>query len=264
MKWFFNQFLGEPLFGDVLWNKPENRRYAGKLLIVGGQAQSFAGLARAFAAAMKAGIGSARVALPDSTRKALGKGFLEAEFLPSTPSGSFAVSSLAGLLESAEWADGVLLAGDFGRNSETAILLEKFTSEYHGLLVVAGDCIDYFIGSKEVLMQRPSTVSAASFSQLQKLGRNIGIETPLLHGMDLLKAGEVLASWPAAEGVGFLTEHENQIVVSCQGRVSATKAAKKTVQLDELAAYAAVWAIQQSSKPFEALCTAVYDWLMAE
>src|SRR5260221_160024 len=112
----------EPLFPDLLWSRPENKRHAGKLLIVGGNANGFATPARAYSAAAKAGIGTAKVLLPAALQKTLGKSFAEAEFALSTPSGSFSRQALDSLLDSANWADGVLLAGDFGRNSETAIL----------------------------------------------------------------------------------------------------------------------------------------------
>jgi hypothetical protein len=88
-----------------------------------------------------------RVLLPSATKKLVSQVFPEAEFAPSTPSGSFAREALGQLLDSADWADGVLLAGDFGRNSETAILLESFAQKYKGQLTVAQDGIDYFLHS---------------------------------------------------------------------------------------------------------------------
>ena len=51
---------GEPLFPDLLWSRPENRQFAGKLLIMGGNAHGFAAPAEAYAHAEKAGIGVAR------------------------------------------------------------------------------------------------------------------------------------------------------------------------------------------------------------
>src|SRR5438105_2493778 len=131
----------EPLFPDVLWNRPENKRHAGKLLIVGGHQQSFSTVSEAYAAATKAGIGTARVILPDKLQKMLSGLFPEAEYAPSTHIGSFSRQALDSLLEAAEWADGVLLAGDFGRNSETAVLLESFIEKYKDLLALAGDSL---------------------------------------------------------------------------------------------------------------------------
>src|SRR5437868_284792 len=119
----------EPLFPNILWSRPENKRYAGKLLIIGGHKQSFNDVSAAYSAALKAGIGTVRVILPDSLQKMLAKVFPEAEYAASTPIGSFSRQALGSLLDAADWADGVLLAGDLGRNSETAILLEAFVEK---------------------------------------------------------------------------------------------------------------------------------------
>jgi NAD(P)H-hydrate repair Nnr-like enzyme with NAD(P)H-hydrate dehydratase domain len=91
---WFKQTPDKPLFADLLWSKPENRLHAGKLLIIGGNKHLVAAPGVAYSAAQKAGIGACRVILPDSTKRMVGKVFPEAEFAPSTPSGSFARESL--------------------------------------------------------------------------------------------------------------------------------------------------------------------------
>src|SRR5687768_15187893 len=111
------QSVAKPLFADLLWSRPENRQSAGKLLIIGGNAHGFAAPAQAFNSSLKSGVGVVKVLLPDVLRKMV-KAFLpEAEYGPSTPSGSFSQQSLATALELAAWADGVLIAGELGRNS---------------------------------------------------------------------------------------------------------------------------------------------------
>src|ERR1700761_6222741 len=112
----------QPLFGDLLWSRPENKAFAGKLLIVGGNKFGFVDPAEAFSEAEKAGIGVVQMLLPDSLRPFVGRTFTAGELAPSTPSGSFAQTALAQLLALSNWADGVLFPGDLGRNSETAIL----------------------------------------------------------------------------------------------------------------------------------------------
>src|SRR3982750_2547854 len=115
--YWHKQTAEKPLFPDMLWSRPENKRQAGKLLVVGGNVHGFAAAATAYAEAGKAGIGTARVLLPDSLQKTVGRVLEAGEYAPSTPSGSFSQRALAELLEMASWADGTLLAGDFGRNS---------------------------------------------------------------------------------------------------------------------------------------------------
>src|ERR1700749_1211633 len=116
--YWHKQTTDKPLYPELLWSRPENKRFAGKLLIIGGSLHGFTAPAQAYAEALKAGIGSARVLLPDALQKTIGTVLEAGEFAPSTPSGSFSKQALAEALELSQWADGVLLAGDFDRNSE--------------------------------------------------------------------------------------------------------------------------------------------------
>ena len=55
------QAPGTPLFPDIEWSKPEQRNFAGRLGIVGGNTLGFAGVAEAYSIARDAGLGQARV-----------------------------------------------------------------------------------------------------------------------------------------------------------------------------------------------------------
>lgn len=248
---WLRQSRDKPAFPDVLWSRPENRRHTGKLMIAGGHAQSFSAPSKALLAASKAGAGTVRVLLPNSLQKTVGKAFPEAEFAASTPIGSFSRQALEPFLDLASWSDAVLLAGDFGKNSETAILLDDFIGRYTGGLSLYGDSIDYFISSPNKLNERESTVVIATFSQLQKLAAPYAV---LRQTADLAQIINVLSDWSSLIKLEVITEHSGQIIVSCAGRVSTTPGAFDS----DLAAYASVWRLQQPEKPFEALTTAVY------
>ena len=253
----------EPLFPDLLWSKPENKRQAGKLLIAGGNLHSFAAPAAAYAAAVKAGIGSVKVLLPDSLKSQIGHfqgPALEIEFGGSTPSGSFARTVLAKLLEEAERANGVLLAGDFGHNSETAIVLDSFMDKYEGQVTVAGDALDYFLGSNSRILSRKNTLSVINLGKLQKLVKNNGSSAAVRHSMGLHELVTFLNQWLTADKY-LITKHQEQHVVAANGQVSSTKAKEDNNWQVELAAYVSVWLLQNLQKPFEAITTAVCDYL---
>jgi ADP-dependent NAD(P)H-hydrate dehydratase / NAD(P)H-hydrate epimerase len=248
---WLRQTRDKPAFPDVLWSRPENRRHAGKLMIAGGHAQSFSAPSKAFMAAAKAGAGTTRILLPNSLQKTVGKAFPEAEFAASTPIGSFSRQALEPFLDLAAWSDGVLLAGDFGKNSETAVLLDDFVSDYSGELSLCGDAVDYFITSPDKLTERNSTVVIATFSQLQKLASPYAV---LRQTADLAQVVKVLSDWGSLNKLEIVTEHSGQIIAACDGRVSTTPGDFN----QDLAAYASVWRLQQPEKPFKALTTAVY------
>jgi len=166
--YWLKQSPEKPLYGDLMWSRPENKLHAGKLLIIGGNLHGFASPAEAYEEAQKAGIGTARVILPNKLQKTVGKIFTAGEYAPSTPSGSFAVQALAELLDMAAWSDGVMLASNFGRNSETAILLEQFIEKYTGQLTLAGDSVDYFLSEPVRLLARPETTLILNFESASK------------------------------------------------------------------------------------------------
>lgn len=253
---WLKQTKDTPLFGDLLWSRPENRVARGKLLAVGGNAHSFVALSEAFAAANKAGAGSIRAVAPDALEKTLAKVFPEAEFAPSTLSGSFARASLAVLLDQASWADGVLLAGDFGKNSETAIVLESLISKYQGGLTLVSDSLDYFAQDSSILMQRPNTALVGQLAQLQKLAGGYAL---LKHSMDLNQLVGALNKWTAQVQAVVVTYHAGQITVSFAGRSATTQCPE--VDFIKLAAFVSVWQLQQLDQPFEAAVTATYDIL---
>jgi len=252
------QTADQPLFPDMLWSRPENKARAGKLLVIGGNVHGFAAAGEAYNQALKAGIGSVRVLLPDRLQKTVSKLFPEAEFAPSTPSGSFGRQALAELLDLSAWADGVLLAGDFGRNSETAILLEQFSQKYSGQLTLTKDALDYFTATPKVLISRRETLLVLSFAQLQKLAIKTGLTKAFTFEMGLVQLMDSLHEFTEQHPVALTVKHLENICVAFAGQVSSTKVNDdKDIWRVPTAAHAATWWLQSPAKPFEALATSL-------
>lgn len=256
--YWHRQTQGEPLFPDLVWSKPENKRQAGKLLVIGGNAHGFAAPAEAYTAAEKAGAGTVRVGLPDSLQKTVGATFPVGEFAPSTPSGSFSKRALGELLNMAQWSDAVLLAGDFGHNSETAVLLEKFAQDYDGLLTLTQDSIDYFTSAGDSVVRRPKTLLALSFAQLQKLAAGAHFTAPFTFDMDMLHLVDTLHDFTRQFSAHVIVKHLPTVFAAADGQVSTTKLEKDMeIWRVRTAADAAVWWMQNPDKPFEALTTSL-------
>ena len=117
---------GQPLFSATAWNKPEQRTQAGRLGIIGGNKLGFAGVASAYSAARTAGVGEVRVLLPQALQSSLPPSMVEATFAPSNTSGSLARDAISQMRALGAWAGMILLAGDAGRSSETAITYDDF------------------------------------------------------------------------------------------------------------------------------------------
>lgn len=258
--YWHKQTADDPLFPDLLWSRPENRAHAGKLLIIGGNQYGFAAPAEAYSAAMNAGVGAVRVLLPQAIKKAAGKLLPDLEFAASTPSGSFASGALGELLSQATWADMVLLAGDLGRNSETAAMLEAFVQKHSGPLTITQDAVDYFRNYADKVLKRSDACLVLSFEQLQKLATNVGYPQAFTLSMGLVRAVEVLHEFTQVFSAHIITKLNETLIVASGGQVS-TAAADPGLEIWRVktATRASVWWLQNPIKPFEALTTSLID-----
>ena len=250
----------KPLFPELEWSRPETKSQAGKLLIIGGNSQGFAAPAEAYGLAEKAGAGYVRVLLPESLRKSVGKLFPEADFAPSTPSGSFATQALAEFCDASLWADAVLFPGDISRNSETTVLLENFFEKYHGQVTLTKDVADLFCLEPLAVLHRPNTLLVLAMGQLRRLGTNAHFPRAFTSEMGLVQLVENLHEFTKRFSLSITTKHQGHYIVATNGQVSTTPI-KTEAPLWRLstAAKASVWWLQTPAKPFEALTTAVHS-----
>lgn len=252
------QQVGKPLFPSLEWSRPENRLHAGKLLIAGGNMHGFAAPAEAYNESLSAGIGRSKVLLPSAVQKVIGGLIEDGEFTPSTPSGSFSRQALADLLQWTQWADGVLFAGDMGRNSETAIVIESFLQKSEKPAVFTKDAVDYITSAPQAALVRPNTTLVLSFSQLQRLAVSAKSERAITFSMDLLHLVEWLHVFTERHAPNIVVKHLDTILVGVNGEVSTTKLAKDLpLWRVKAASNCAVWWIQNQGKVFEALTSAI-------
>lgn len=239
----------QPLYPDLLWSRPENKTQAGKLLIIGGNVQSFAAVGESYSEAIKAGVGTTRVLLPDALQKTVSKIFVGAQYAPSTPSGSFSREALAIALDNALWADAILLAGDFGRNSESSIMLEQLVRKYSGKVCLTKDAVEYFAGQATDLLNRQDTLLVLSFAQLQKLAVNAKFPKAFTFSMDLLRLVDTLHEFTEKFTGSIIVRHLDNILISTEGQVTSTKAStEQKIWRVETAAKATVWWLQNPNK----------------
>lgn len=256
--YWLRQTHDEPLFPELLWSRPEHKQFAGKLAVIGGNLHGFAAPAEAYGESMRAGVGLTRVLLPEAVKRLVGSLFETIEFAPSNMSGSFSQKALAEWLNLAMWSDGVLLAGDLGRNSETAIVLEKFIMKYRGTLIITKDAADYAIPLTNTILNRPGTSWVVSMAQLQKLGIQAGTTHAITLDMDLLRLVEALHILTSEHPCTIVTKHHDTLYVAHEGRVSTTKLrTDMPIWRVKIAAHTAVWHIQNPTKPFEAATCAM-------
>jgi hypothetical protein len=256
---YWLQQTSAPLFPDIVWSRPENKMTAGKLLIIGGNAFGFSAPATAFSAATKAGIGSVRILMPSGLQKVVGH-LPDAFFAPQNPSGSFSKRALDEMLLHSSWSDGVLLAGELGRNSETAVTLETFAKKYAGLLTVTKDAVDYFLHDPTLLTQRERTCVVLSMEQLQKLGIRAGRQTAITLSMNNSALAEWLHDFTTDYRLCVVTLHNKHFFVACGGTVASSPVTNDSkIWRVETAARASVFWLQTPTKPVEAIETSFLE-----
>jgi NAD(P)H-hydrate repair Nnr-like enzyme with NAD(P)H-hydrate dehydratase domain len=258
MDYWKKQTSEKPLYGDLMWDKPERKDQAGKLLIIGGNLHGFASPAKAYVYTNDAGVGDLRIALPQSLASALKTFWTNAVFCPATPSGSFSHDALDLVLQNALWADGIMLAGDFGRNSETSILLEKLSSSYSGLFGVTRDGLDYFTNNPALLLDRPNTLIVGSFAQIQKLCIQYGFDVPITFSMDLMHLVGALHVLTSKVQACIVLTFQHTFIVAYKGEVSTTPdTSQNEIWRLETTAKAIVNMLHYPAKYFQAATQAV-------
>lgn len=252
------QTAGTPLFPDMEWNRPEQKSQAGRLGIIGGNKLGFAGVAEAYQAASRAGAGSIRVLLPDVLKKTIPPVITDTVFAPTNLSGSLSKDALADMSAIGQWADGVLLIGDAGRSSETAIVYEQFITDYSGPLTITRDAVDLVKNSAQALVDRPSTLLVVSFAQLQKLFQSVHYPKILTFSMQLAHLVEALHKFTITYPVSIVTLHKDSLIIAADGAiVTSPWSEPMAIWRGSTAASASTYWLWSPTKPLQAVSTSL-------
>ena len=216
------QTSAKPLFPDIDWGKPEQRSQAGRLGIIGGNKLGFAGVGDGYGLAVAAGVGEVRVLLPDVLKKAIPATITDTIYGATNPSGSLAAGAITEMKTMGQWATGILMIGDAGRNSETAIVYEEFIQTYHGPLTITRDAIDLVKHSSQVVVERPDTLLVMSFGQLQKLFQAVYYPKVMTFNMQLTSCIEALHKFTITYPVAISVLFKDQLLVASGGEVTST------------------------------------------
>ncbi len=219
MNYWQKQTAESPLFPDVEWNKPERRDQAGRLGILGGSSLSFAAVADSYAIAKDTGAGEIRVLLPDALRRTVPASMVDVTFGATTPSGGLAADAKMEVNALGNWADELLLCGDAGKNSQTAILYEELVTTYDKPIILTRDAVDLLQNSAEMVLDNPHVIFVLSFAQLQRLFRAVYYPKMLAFSMQLAQFVETLHKFTITYPVTIVTLHANQLVIAHGGDI---------------------------------------------
>lgn len=250
------QDASTPLFPDIEWNKPEQRGMSGKLGVIGGSKLGFAAVGEAYGVATDAGVGAIHAVLPDVLKRAVPPTIPDVLFAASNPSGGLARGALAELNALGEWAQGIVLIGDAGGNSETAILYDDFIRHYSGQLTITRDAFDLIKQTLDTTVEREHTLFVVSFAQLQTLFRSVYYPKILTFSIQLQQLVEALHKFTITYPVTIMTFHQEQLIVAKNGQVVTTPWNNPmAIWKGSVATRAASYWLWSPSKPLEATAT---------
>ena len=252
--YWHKQTAEKPLYPDIEWSKPQQRSQSGRLAIIGGNNLGFAGVAEAYQLTLKTGVGEVRVLLPDALKKNIPASMTEVIYGATNPSGSLSRDAITQMKATSDWATGVLLIGDAGRNSETAILYENFIHEYKGPLTITRDAIDLIKNSSSALVERPNTLLVASFAQLQKLFQAVYYPKVLTFSMQLTNLVEAIHKFTISYPISIAVFHKDTLLIASGGEVTTTPwDDPMKIWRGATASNAAVYWLWNPSKPLESV-----------
>lgn len=208
-----------PLFPEVDSWPPEQKRFAGKLLLIGGNKGSFFAVANAMQMAVKRGVGEVRVVMPKSLKGKV-PSMPEIIFAEAEASGAFGKLALSEILLQAAWADAVVVVGELGRNAETSVMMAEFLKICDKPIYLMRDAVD--AAAADVmnwsLNETPVTL-LATVPQLQKLLRTMYYPKMITLSMPTNQLVETLHKFTLSFEMTIMTFRNEQIIMAQNGEV---------------------------------------------
>ena len=248
------------LYPDIAWSKPEQRSLAGKLGIIGGNKLGFMSVAESYSTALTVGAGEVKALLPDVLRKTIPSVITDTVFAPTNPSGSLSKDALNDMLALGAWSSGILLIGDAGRNSETAIVYEQFLQKYSGPVTITRDAVDLIKSGNQDLVDRPYTTMILSFAQLQKLFQSVYYPKILTFSMQLTHLVEAVHKFTITYPITIAVLHKEMLIVANEGNVTTTPwDSPLLIWRGSVAAKASTYWLWNQSTPLEAITASLVE-----
>ena len=258
---WLKQSVDKPLFDSLLWSRPENKQFAGKVAIIGGNLHGFAKTVNSYQLLLDAGLGQVTVLLPKPIQKIIGHISTDLVFCPSTDSGSFGSESLDSLLDYSAPSDGIFLSGELSSNSETLIVFEKLISRILQPIIITDDSIDLILHLDLSIANRQNMIYIGALDKIQKLATKLKYPVPITSSIVLSNLVEIVQKISAEYKISLATIHEGFVVVSSNGQVSTTKIEdSKNQDVFRLVHHCVAWVIQNPNLKFEALCCAAVTY----
>jgi len=248
----------KPLFPDIEWTKPEQAALRGKLGIIGGNKLNFVSVSENYNEAIKLGVGEVKILLPDNLKKSIPKEMTDAKFADSNSSGGLSKEAISEMKALADWSNGILMIGDTGQNSETAVLYEEFINSYDGLLTITRDAFDLVKNNSQNIIERENTLLVLSLAQIQKLFQYVYYPKVLTFNMQLTNFIEALHKFTITYPINILVLFKDNLIVASGGEIVTSPVGSPMTMWKGLAATrATAYWLWSPKKPLESIASSL-------
>lgn len=245
------QSLTEPLFPQIVWNQPVNRKNAKSLLIIGGHSNGMQTVQTAYENALDAGIGHLQILVPQSLHSILGNRE-DINYVAATRSGSIAQTALDDLLKFSRAADGILIPGDTSNNPETISTLHRLLDMCDLPTIINDEAIQSL--ASEIKTINCATALVGTVRTYSKLAKMLDIPIQV-YRPNLAKEVQLLQSLQQKLSAVTALASNTTLVASGHDVTSTNFTAPDTTQL---AAWVATFILQHQN-PYPAAVTALWQ-----
>lgn len=249
------QIETEPLYPDIIWNRPEQKRLKKRLIIIGGHVGGFNHVAICYQAAIDGGIGEVKVVLPSPLKSIIGTTLTQAVYGPAGGAGSFSEAAFDLLVSYSQWADGILFM-QVGNNSATARMLLRLITETEIPLIVTDEMLLLLQNDLSLFSDREHVLWTLSFTGIQKLIALHKSPLNVRHDMGIRPFALALESF--APKHPLVTVFEDYIVTAKGTSVISTRK-KQAPNQHSLAGWLAPWWLQQIEYELETITCAAFE-----
>lgn len=244
----------QPLYPDFYWDRPQNIRQGGRILIVGGHSRNFNLPSTMYQLAQAVGGIGCRVLLPDQLFKIVGPN-PDTTYVPSTISGSIASAAQPMLMSAAGDTLAILWAG-VSHNAETAGLLEKLAETGELPQIYYDDAIEALSFVPEKLANKHHLLVLTP-QQLFRLAGKLGAAINTSQGASSTIKARVALDIHQQFGADLLLVGPELIAVA-EGNVCITQTNQWEELSDSAAMLAGIFWAQNQSNTLMALAAASF------
>ena len=202
----------QPVYPNILYNRPITRMGGGRLLIVGGHATEFSLPTTIHQVAVAAGIGQATAVLPDKVAKLLG-GAPGTTFAPSSTSGSLGREALGRILELSEEADALIIGPSLSNNSNTAMLTERLVREVQRPIIIIDDALVALRQDITSVTDNPKALIICTMAEVFKLCGALSIAINIRPNAGLINKLEIIQDLKSASACSYAV-YGTEIIVA--------------------------------------------------